>query len=499
MAYIEPKSTNIAKIKVVGVGGGGQNAVDSMIELNRTEGVEFIAMNTDLQVLNISKAPVRLQLGPQRTHGLGSGADPQVGHEAASESTKEIESQLAGSDMVFIAAGFGGGTGTGAAPMVAKIAKDLGALTIGVVTKPFVFEGKRRMTQAEQGVKELKDKLDALIVIPNEKLLEVVDYEMPLKDAFKVADQVIGQAVEGISELITSTGLVNVDFADVKSVMQNAGSALMGIGYANGEDRAERAAKGAINSPLLDVDIKGCTGLLINIVGDETLTMHEVNTAANLVSESAHEGANIIFGANISNEVDGVKVTVIATGFDSDFKSVQLPSEASTIRSEDIVSQIDSRFDQIQQAQQSQQSILDDNSDDNMSSSASANDDDDDDYKKNTSNNSNRKNSAARLDPLDDFVGKPSTEEYGNFDFEQMREEVRKMDANEGRPRSSSSFFDDDYDTEENKEPVKPEPKKEEPKKEEPVSQPSTPGKRIRPSSDIKSSGLWRFIKERSK
>lgn len=491
MAYIEPKSTNIAKIKVVGVGGGGQNAVDSMIELNRTDGVEFIAMNTDLQVLNISKAPVRLQLGPQRTHGLGSGADPQVGHEAAAESTKEIESHLAGSDMVFIAAGFGGGTGTGAAPMVAKIAKDLGALTIGVVTKPFVFEGKRRMAQAEQGVRELKDKLDALIVIPNEKLLEVVDYEMPLKDAFKVADQVIGQAVEGISELITSTGLVNVDFADVKSVMQNAGSALMGIGYANGEDRAERAAKGAINSPLLDVDIKGCTGLLINIVGDETLTMHEVNVAANLVSESAYEGANIIFGANISNEVDGVKVTVIATGFDSDFKSVQLPSEASSIRSEDIVSQIDSRFDQIQQAQQS---IIDDN-DDNTSTSTK-DDDDDNNYQK---NNSNRKNSAARLDPLDDFVGK-SSEEYGNFDFEQMREEVRKMDANESRPSKSSSFFDDDYENEDAVTP-KPESKKEEPKKEEPKKeeQPSQSSKRIRPSSDIKSSGLWRFIKERSK
>jgi|688.fasta_scaffold01822_18 cell division protein FtsZ len=477
MAYIEPKSTNIAKIKVVGVGGGGQNAVDSMIELNRTEGVDFIAMNTDLQVLNISKAPVRVQLGPQRTHGLGSGADPSVGQEAALESEAEIKSYLEGSDMVFIAAGFGGGTGTGAAPMVAKIAKDLGALTIGVVTKPFVFEGKRRMSQAENGVRELKDKLDALIVIPNEKLLEVVDYEMPLKDAFKVADQVIGQAVEGISELITSTGLVNVDFADVKSVMKNAGSALMGIGYANGEDRAEKAAKGAVNSPLLDVDIKGCTGLLINIVGDDSLTMHEVNTAAQIISASAHEGANIIFGANIDPEVDGVKVTVIATGFDSDFRSVALPSESSTIKNEDIISQIDSRFDQIQKAQ------------------ASASDNDDDDNDDQTKNNNAGKTSIRQqakapvdLDPYDDYRG-PS-EEYGGFDFDKMRAEVQKMERDE---RKGDGFFDEDNAVEETPAPLKEE------KPIAPVSPLPSSAKRIKPSPDIKSSGLWRFIKERSK
>ena len=479
MAYIEPKSTNIARIKVVGVGGGGQNAVNSMIELNRTDGVDFIAMNTDLQVLNISKAPVRVQLGPARTHGLGSGADPQVGQEAALESEAEIKGHLEGSDMVFIAAGFGGGTGTGAAPMVAKIAKELGALTIGVVTKPFVFEGKRRMSQAELGVKELRDKLDALIVIPNEKLLEVVDYEMPLKDAFKVADQVIGQAVEGISELITSTGLVNVDFADVKSVMQNAGSALMGIGYAHGEDRAEKAARGAINSPLLDVDIKGCTGLLINIVGDDSLTMHEVNTAANIISASAHEGANIIFGANISDAVDGIKVTVIATGFDSDFRSVNLPSESSPMKNADIISQIDSRFDQIQKAQ----TITDTSADDNTAN----NDDDDDQDDKNTPKRPN-------LDAMDDYSG--HTEDFGGFDFDKMREEVKRMEKSE--KKSPNPFFDDEAESATNDNDKK--EAKEVEKKVEKEEKPShtTPAKRIKPSSDIKSSGLWRFIKERS-
>ncbi|PJA41169.1 cell division protein FtsZ, partial [candidate division WWE3 bacterium CG_4_9_14_3_um_filter_34_6] len=284
MAFIEPTQGALARIKVVGVGGGGQNAVNSMVADFKSPSVEFIAMNTDLQALDSSVAQVRVQLGPQRAHGLGSGADPEIGLESAQESTEEIKSHLQGADMIFIAAGMGGGTGTGAAPLVAKLSKELGALTVGVVTKPFEFEGKRRMSQAEDGIRELKDCVDALIVIPNEKLLSVVDPEMPLIDAFRVADEVVGKAVEGISDLISSNGLVNVDFADVRTIMQNAGSALMGIGEADGENRAEKAAKSAVNSPLLDVDIKGSTGILINIVGDSSLTMHEVNKASKIVS-----------------------------------------------------------------------------------------------------------------------------------------------------------------------------------------------------------------------
>lgn len=346
MAFIEAKPETLARIKVVGVGGGGQNAVGSMITSNQVdEGVEFIVMNTDLQALNSSKSQIRVQLGPETTHGLGSGADPSVGQEAAQESADEIKNHLQGADMVFVAAGMGGGTGTGAAPVIADIAKGLGALTVGVVTKPFIFEGKRRQSQAEQGVLELRDKVDALICIPNEKLLEVVDDDVSLLDAFKIADQVIGKAVEGISELITSTGLVNVDFADVKTVMQNAGSALMGIGESDGENRAEEAARKAVNSPLLDVDIKGSTGILINVVGDSGMTMHEVNTAAKIVSEAAHEAANIIFGANIDPEMQGIRVTVIATGFDSDFRSMNIAGY-NAMDDEELITQIDSRFDQ---------------------------------------------------------------------------------------------------------------------------------------------------------
>lgn len=347
MPFIAPKSDNPAKIKVVGVGGGGQNAVNTMVNMGDTYGVEFIAMNTDLQALSSCLAPIKLQLGPERTHGLGSGADPQVGAEAAVESTQEISKLLDGADMVFVTAGLGGGTGTGAGPMVSKIAKDLGILTVGVVTKPFVFEGKRRMNQAEAGIAELKNTVDALIVIPNEKLLEVVEEKTSMLDAFKIVDKVVGNAVKGISDLITSPGLINVDFADVKSIMSNAGSALMGIGSASGENRAEKAARMAINSPLLGVDIKGSTGILMNIVGDNTLTMHEVNLAAKLVSEAASENANIIFGASIDTNVDGVQVTVIATGFDTDFKSIAVPVTSSAISGKDILEQFDSRFDSI--------------------------------------------------------------------------------------------------------------------------------------------------------
>ena len=343
MAFIEPQSGVQARIKVIGVGGGGQNAVGTMLSVNRIDGVEFIVMNTDLQALNSSSAQIRLQLGPERTGGLGSGADPEIGREAAMESYEDIKSYVQGADMVFIAAGLGGGTGTGACPVVAEIARDLGALTVGVVTKPFAFEGKRRMNQAEQGIRELRGKVDALIVIPDEKILQVVDEDVPLTEAFKLADQVIGKAVEGISDLITVTGLVKVDFAEVKTIMKNAGSALMGIGQANGDSRAEIAAKEAINSPLLEVNISGSTGVLINIVGDPSLSMHEVNTAAKVISGAAHDAANIIFGANVDKEMEGIKVTVIATGFDSDFRSVGIP-EVSGVTGEEVLEQIDSRF-----------------------------------------------------------------------------------------------------------------------------------------------------------
>lgn len=346
MPFIAPKSDNPAKIKVVGVGGGGQNAINTMVKMDDTSGVDFIAMNTDLQALSSCSAASKLQLGPQRTHGLGSGADPQVGQEAALESVEDIRHLVDGTDMIFITAGLGGGTGTGASPVVAQIAHEMGILTVGVVTKPFEFEGKRRMSQAETGIKELKSSVDALIVIPNQKLLEVVEEKTSMQDAFKIVDKVVGNAVKGISDLITSPGLINVDFADVKSVMNNAGSALMGIGHASGENRAEKAAKMAINSPLLGVDIKGSTGILLNIVGDSSLTMHEVNIAAKIVSESASENANIIFGANIDPNIEGVQVTVIATGFDTDFKSVSVPSSTG-ISDKDIIEQIDSRFDSI--------------------------------------------------------------------------------------------------------------------------------------------------------
>jgi len=345
MPFIAPKSDNPAKIKVVGVGGGGQNAVNTMVTMGDTYGVEFIAMNTDLQALSSCLAPIKLQLGPDRTHGLGSGADPQVGAEAAVESTEDIRKLLDGADMIFVTAGLGGGTGTGAGPMVSRIARELGILTVGVVTKPFVFEGKRRMSQAETGISELKSTVDALIVIPNEKLLEVVEEKTSMLDAFKIVDKVVGNAVKGISDLITSPGLINVDFADVKSIMSNAGSALMGIGAAAGENRAEKAARMAVNSPLLGVDIKGSTGILMNIVGDNTLTMHEVNLAAKLVAEAASENANIIFGASIDTNMEGVQVTVIATGFDTDFKSLAVPVTSTAISGRDILEQFDSRFD----------------------------------------------------------------------------------------------------------------------------------------------------------
>jgi cell division protein FtsZ len=306
----------LAIIKVVGVGGGGVNAVNRMIEAG-LRGVEFIAVNTDAQALLMSDADVKLDIGRELTRGLGAGADPDKGRQAAEDHAQDIEDALKGADMVFVTAGEGGGTGTGGAPVVARIARALGALTIGVVTRPFSFEGKRRATQAESGIAGLREEVDTLIVIPNDKLLQMIDHQIAILDAFKQADQVLMQGVSGITDLITTPGLINLDFADVKAVMSNAGSALMGIGSARGEDRARAAAEMAVSSPLLEASIDGARGVLLSIAGGSDLGLFEVSAAANLIQTAAHEDANIIFGTVIDDALgDEVKVTVIAAGFE---------------------------------------------------------------------------------------------------------------------------------------------------------------------------------------
>ena len=306
----------LAVIKVVGIGGGGVNAINRMIEVG-LKGVEFIAINTDAQALLMSDADVKLDVGRELTRGLGAGADPEVGKKAAEDHAEEIEEVLKGADMVFVTAGEGGGTGTGGAPVVARIAKGLGALTIGVVTRPFTFEGRRRANQAESGIAGLREEVDTLIVIPNDRLLSISDRAVSMLDAFRSADQVLLSGVQGITDLITTPGLINLDFADVKSVMQGAGSALMGIGSARGEDRAVQAAELAISSPLLEASIDGAHGVLLSIQGGSDLGLFEINEAARLVQEAAHPEANIIFGAVIDDALgDEVRVTVIAAGFD---------------------------------------------------------------------------------------------------------------------------------------------------------------------------------------
>ena len=314
----------LAVIKVVGVGGGGVNAVNRMIELG-LRGVEFIAINTDAQALLMSDADVKLDVGRELTRGLGAGADPEVGRRAAEDHAEEIEEALRGADMVFVTAGEGGGTGTGGAPVVAKIAKSIGALTIGVVTKPFSFEGRRRQTQAETGVAKLKEEVDTLIVVPNDRLLEISDRGISMIEAFATADQVLLAGVQGITDLITTPGLINLDFADVKSVMQGAGSALMGIGSARGADRAIKAAELAVESPLLEASIEGAHGVLLSIQGGSNLGIFEINDAAQLVKEAAHPEANIIFGTVIDDTLgDEVRVTVIAAGFDGGEPSLRI-------------------------------------------------------------------------------------------------------------------------------------------------------------------------------
>lgn len=317
MALVKPSNTTFAKIKVIGIGGGGGNAVNSMISSGQIKGVEFISINTDAQALLTSKAETKLQIGNNFTKGLGSGADPDVGKTAAEESYEKIKELLFDTDMVFITAGMGGGTGTGASPTIAEIAKESGALTVAVVTKPFVFEGVRRMQTAEEGIEALREHVDTLIVIPNQRLMDVVDKKMTLLDAFRLADNVLGQGVQGISDLITSPGLINVDFADVKTIMAESGSALMGIGEASGENRAATAARMAIASPLLEVSIDGAKGILYNVIGGSDLTMTEVSDASTIIANAADPDANIIFGATILEEMGSkIKISVIATGFD---------------------------------------------------------------------------------------------------------------------------------------------------------------------------------------
>jgi cell division protein FtsZ len=316
---VEPVIETFAKIKVVGVGGAGGAAINRMVDAG-IEGVEFIAVNTDAQALHFSKAHVKIHIGKDATRGLGAGADPAIGQQAAEESREEIKKALTGADMVFITIGAGGGTGSGAGHIVASIAKELGVLVVGFATKPFAFEGEKRRRNADVAIDNLRQSVDTLIIIPNDRLLQTIDRQTPLMEAFKVADDVLRQGVQGISDLITVHGLINLDFADVKTVMSNAGSALMGIGRASGENRAVTAAQQAIESPLLEVSIDGARGILFNVIGGSDLSMHEINAAAETITNAADNDANIIFGATINPDLEGeVIITVVATGFDASY------------------------------------------------------------------------------------------------------------------------------------------------------------------------------------
>lgn len=321
MPQVAPAIETFARIKVVGVGGAGGAAINRMVDAG-VEGVEFIAVNTDSQALHHSKAKTKIHIGKDATRGLGAGADPKVGQKAAEESLEEIKKALQGADMVFVTIGAGGGTGSGAGHIVAKVARDMNILVVGFATKPFAFEGEKRRTNAETAIGRLRESVDTLIVIPNDRLLQTIDRQTPLLEAFKVADDVLRQGVQGISDLITTHGLINLDFADVKTVMNNAGSALMGIGRATGENRAVLAAQQAIESPLLEVSIDGARGIILNIIGGNDLSMHEINTAAEAITNAADPDANIIFGATINPELDGeIIITVVATGFDASYFS----------------------------------------------------------------------------------------------------------------------------------------------------------------------------------
>ena len=349
MGLVKPDSARVAKIKVIGVGGGGGNAVSSMMDSGLVDGVEFIAANTDAQVLLNSKAPTKLQIGEKLTKGLGVGGNPEFGRQAAEESVEKIKELLIDSDMVFVTAGMGGGTGTGASPIIAQIAREAGALTVGVVTKPFAFEGTRRMVAAEEGIEKLREATDTLIVIPNQRLMDVIDRKMTLLEAFKVVDSVLGQGVGGIADIITTPGLVNVDFADVKTIMKDAGSALLGIGTGVGENRAQMAARAAISSPLLDLSIEGARGVLFNIAGGDDLTMFEVDEAARIISSAADPDANVIFGAVIKSDLtDQVRITVIATGFDETRSRLAQMSQTQAQKPvvQGVVSEVSGRQDE---------------------------------------------------------------------------------------------------------------------------------------------------------
>lgn len=354
MLEFDMDTHQLAKIKVIGVGGGGSNAVNRMIE-HGVRGVEFIVVNTDAQALNLSLAETKLQIGAKLTRGLGAGANPEIGKKAAEESREQIAEALQGADMVFVTAGMGGGTGTGAAPVIAEIAKENGALTVGVVTKPFTFEGRKRMMQAINGISVFKEKVDTLIVIPNDRLLEIVDKNTPMLEAFREADNVLRQGVQGISDLIAVPGLINLDFADVKTIMTEKGTALMGIGVASGENRAAEAARKAISSPLLETTIDGAKGVLMNISGGTNLSLYEVNEAADIVSSASDKDVNMIFGSVINEELkDEIIVTVIATGFDekenNQKQNTNRPSKTNTqansnfAQKEDSNQQIENKF-----------------------------------------------------------------------------------------------------------------------------------------------------------
>ena len=331
---IKPDVNRFAKIKVLGIGGGGTNALNSMITQAQIQGVDFVAVNTDQQHLLASIAQTKIQIGDGLTKGLGAGSDPEIGKKAAEESLERIKDSITGADMVFITYGAGGGTGTGAGPIIAELAKKLGILTLGVVTKPFGFEGTKRMVVADEGIDTLREKLDTLIVIPNQKLLEVVDKNVSLLEAFKLADSVLSQGVQGISDIIVIPGLINVDFADVKAIMKGAGSTLMGVGTATGENRAATAARAAVASPLLDASIEGARGVLFNITGGADMTMNEVDEAAKVITSHADPDAQIIFGAAIDEKlIDQVKVTVVATGFDDTRRQyVQMTQEDAQLK-----------------------------------------------------------------------------------------------------------------------------------------------------------------------
>ena len=330
MPEIKPDIETFAKIKVIGVGGGGNAAVNRMIQ-SRIKGVDFISVNTDLQALHHSLAPIKLHIGNSISRGLGAGMNPDVGRQAAEENSNEIRDVIKGADMVFVTCGLGGGTGSGASPVIAELARDVGALTVAVVTKPFAFEGAQRKAIAEKAHNELKSKVDTIITIPNDRLLQVIDKKTLLLDAFTVADEVLRHGVQGISEIITLPGLINVDFADVKTIMKEAGSALMGIGEASGENRAVEAAKKAISSPLLDLSIEGAKGILFTITGSSNLSMFEVNEAAKIITSSSDPDAKVIFGAHISDDLDdNIKITVVATGFSKEHKKVAEPIMASS-------------------------------------------------------------------------------------------------------------------------------------------------------------------------